>query len=518
MARVRAELRARFGDRAVAPGELQRYSHDSGIFELTPTAAVAPADEEDVRFLLELARRHALPVVARAGGSNTGGAAITDGLLVLLGAGGFSEVHIDPQSRIARCGVGVRHDLLQRRLREHGLWLPSDPSSGPLSYIGGNIATRASGPHALRHGAINRYVREARMLLADGTVVDTRKPDSLPPEIRRSLARLAARIRADPATSEILESRREFKWASGYELLALLDHADDVSRALPRLLTGSLGTLGIVTEVELRALPRPRARAATLLRFARAADACRAAVKLRRDASAVEIVSRSALEILRRRTDTLGGDEASAALLIVEHTGSATRAPQTAREAAAHAAASYELTAPPEIATEESEIDGIWRARKALLPVIRRLSGSTGVPYSLVNDVGVPPERLHELMTRTEEIFTRRGVMAAIYGHAGSGNLHLRPLMPAGDLQTAVAVADEIYALVIELGGTITAEHGMGRLRAPFLEREWGHAVVGYMRELKAIFDPAGTLNPGVMFVSPGYDFGREGWPVPPSL
>ncbi|HKK50823.1 MAG TPA: FAD-binding oxidoreductase, partial [Myxococcota bacterium] len=388
--------------------------------------------------------------------------------------------------------------------------------SGPLSYVGGNVATRASGPHALRHGAINRYVEELRFLTVDGSVVDTRDRKTLPTRLASGLTGLARRIAADPTSVARLEARRAAKWASGYELLALLDYPNDPVRALPRLMTGSVGTLGIVTEIALRSETAPSEKAAVLLRFDASQDACAAAFDLRHTASAVEIVNRSALEIIRAQTDALASDSQSQALLIVEYTGP--DASDRARTDARTTTRCYPLSARPELADSAQDIERIWRARKALLPVIRRLADDAGVPYSVVNDVGVEPQRLGELLSGAERIFARHDVNAPIYGHAASGNLHLRPLFKPGDLDTVSAVAAEVYGFVTSLGGTITAEHGMGRLRAPFLTLEWGETIVSYMRDLKSILDPHDTLNPGAMFVPESHDYSVDRWPDAPRL
>jgi FAD/FMN-containing dehydrogenase len=162
----------------------------------------------------------------------------------------------------------------------------------------------------------------------------------------------------------------------------------------------------------------------------------------------------------------------------------------------------YQLVAPLITVEEEAEQARLWMLRKALLPTVRGYSRHLKA-LSVVNDVGVQVEHLADFILDVERIFERHGLMAAIYGHAGSGNLHLRPLFDPHDPDLEViiqAVADEVYTAAFEYGGTITAEHGMGRLRAPYLEREWGAQITGYMRRVKEIFDPEGFLNPGVMF------------------
>ncbi len=490
------------------------YARDAGIFSLDPTALIRAIDEEQIVDILRVSEHLGLPVVARAGGSNTGGAAITDGVMLLLDEEHFSWIETDEEQGRLRCGAAARHDRVQRSFARFGYHLPSDPSSGPLSRLGGNINTRASGPHALRNGAINRYVREIRLITADGTIVDTRHPLDVPRRIVGALRRLGRRIAADAPARARLEARRHSKWASGYELLALLDHADDPVRALPRLVTGSVGTLGIVTDAEIDGQRRDEGRAAVLLRFARDRDACAAALVLRDDAQAVEMVSSSTLELLREQVPELSA-EGTGSLLIVEYSGP--DAATEARQAVDRLPQASGVLA-RQVAVSEPQIAAIWRERKALLPMVRRLTGRVGVPYSVVNDVGVDAHRLPELLDGAEQVFARHRLPAAVYGHAGSGNLHLRPFFAPGDLETVASVAEEIYLLVTGLPGTITAEHGMGRLRAPFLELEWGSDITGYMRDLKSIFDPHDLLNPGVLFVPSSCRFRTHRWPTHPSL
>ncbi len=498
---------ARFAD----PG---RYERDAGIFSLTPTAVIRATDEDQISSILRTSARLGLPVVARAGGSNTGGAAITDGTMLLLDGEEFSDIEIDEARGRLRCGAAVRHDQLQRAFERFGFHLPSDPSSGPFSRLGGNINTRASGPHALRHGAINRYIREIRFITAQGAIIDTRRPADVPRGIVVALSKLAGKLAADASVKARLEARRDGKWASGYELLALIDHADDPVRALPRLMTGSVGTLGIVTEAEIEGRRRDEGRAAVLLRFEHDRDACAAALVLRDDAQAVEMVSSTTLELLREHAPALCGED-DGSLLIVEYSGcdAAARAQE-----AVNRLPSGSGVRTRRIATSERQIAAVWRERKALLPMVRRLTGTIGVPYSVVNDVGIDVSLLPQLLEGAERIFAGHRLPAAVYGHAGSGNLHLRPFFAPADARTVAAVAEEIYALVTDLHGTITAEHGMGRLRAPFLELEWGSDIVSAMRDLKGIFDPDDILNPGVLFVPGSHRFRTDGWPTSPSL
>ena len=154
------------------------------------------------------------------------------------------------------------------------------------------------------------------------------------------------------------------------------------------------------------------------------------------------------------------------------------------------------------VVTSEEEVQRLWRLRKGLLPVVRGFSRELR-PLSVVNDVGVPPEHLAAFIQDIESLFAELGLTAAIYGHAGSGNLHLRPLFDIGrkDLPALVQrTADAVYERVFRHDGTITAEHGMGPIRAPYLRQEWGESLYATMQAVKQLLDPEGVLNPGTMF------------------
>ncbi|MFP4376736.1 MAG: FAD-binding oxidoreductase [Spirochaetales bacterium] len=494
-----------------------RYTRDYSVFSATPGTIVRPSSSEAISHLLQWASNEQVDVVARAGGSNTGGAAITDGILLLMTDDHFAELRIDPLTHVAHVGSAVRHDTLQQALREHNLWLPSDPSSGPLSYIGGNVNTRASGPHALAHGAIDRFVIAATGVLSDGTTFETNKPATIPSYMLDRLVRLGKKLRADTSSRTLLERKRHLKCAAGYDLLALVD--SEPVEALPRLICGSMGTLCLVTSVTLRCVEMPRQSRSLLIPFASGGTACETSLALRNDAAAIEILSGSSTTLA---PDAFGLPEEHrrATVLLIEYQGNdAAEVEQRIDNAVTIATKHGALASLVRRATDENDVARWWKARKSLLPRLQQATrGQARLPYSIVNDVGVPPEKLETLLGISEQIFGDHDLPSVIYGHAGSGNLHLRPLFPQRDEVTVRTIAHAIYSAATDLGGTITAEHGMGRLRAPFLELEWGTRIYDYMRELKEIFDPVGILNPGVLFVPPGHDFLSSGWPGGTSL
>jgi FAD/FMN-containing dehydrogenase len=291
------------------------------------------------------------------------------------------------------------------------------------------------------------------------------------------------------------------KCASGYNLCALLRDLSD-GEMLAQMLVGSVGTLGVVVDATVRGERYEPGRATTLLCFRSLEDAGAAVCHIRGEGvAAIEMMNASAIDIVRERHPDLPIPDGNVHMLLVEYTGPERHA-QIAAVEAHLAEEGYALAAPPETVEAPEQQARLWKARKALLPLIRR-GRDNGEAWSIVNDVGVDVENLAEFIHDVERIFARHSLTAPIYGHAGSGNLHLRPFFDRTSprvVETVQRVADEVYEAVFRYGGTITGEHGMGRVRAPYLEREWGAGMVDHMKELKALFDPRGVLNPGIMF------------------
>ena len=473
-----------------------KHSTDMSLYTIVPAAVFRPESDDDVANLLRFCSENRIPVTPRAGASNTGGAAIGDGVIVLP-----TDRRVAPrffsrgETLVAEFDAGTRHDAVQRALRERGLFLPSDPSSGPLSYIGANVATRASGAHALRHGAIDRYLESLVAVLADGTRIDTAVPDSIPSRIIAGLDSIASSIRDDADSLSRIEAKRSMKSASGYNLGALLPRGRP---NITQLFAGSVGTLCVIETVRLRCPWLEAGETLVVMSFDDERSACAAIERiLRTGPAACEILNSYCVSVFAE----LGERYASRgeAMLVVEYAG-------TDHESSA-ARLAADIRSVPGVRSvvsvaEPDEKDEFWKTRKGMLLRLRSRSDGRAA-LSVVNDVGVPVETLPRFLDGLARIFGGRGIPLPVYGHAGDGNLHVRPLFSLADpslADTVRAVADETYTLVLALGGTITAEHGMGRLRAPFLRREWGDAVHARMRDLKRLFDPAEVLNTDAMF------------------
>ncbi|MBI3844272.1 MAG: FAD-binding protein [Planctomycetes bacterium] len=442
---------------------------------------VRPRDADDVAAVLRYASENAIPITARGAGSGMPGHNVGTGLVLDFTKYMNCVVEVDPRRRRARVQPGVVLETLNRSLAAHGLHFAPDPGSGAYCTVGGMIANNAAGMRHLVRGATREHVRRLVAVLPSGRVLDTGEASRL--------ARYAQRIGARHATALADERPHTAKNSSGYDLLG----------SLTRLFVGSEGTLGVIVEAEVDLVVRPSHRALALLGF----DSLEAAGTFVVDVlalrpSAIEMMDRTLLDAYRAAKVKLPVKlprSLEAVLLVeVEGRGSALvrdrieRVRSEAREAVvAHVGLDAEAQAT------------LWQVRKAASPVLgQRTDGRRSLQF--VEDGAVPIERLPEYVVRLRRIFEARRVPVAIFGHAGDAHLHVNPLLRPGAARfrrTIREIADDVNALLLEMHGTLTGEHGDGRSRAPYVERFFPRSMAAF-REVKALFDPEGVLNPGV--------------------
>lgn len=488
-----------------AASALEKYATDKSIYRIPPLAVVIPQHMDDLHNLVKFSAEEGIPITARGGGSGTAGSALGAGIVVAFEDKTFLQGITNFHCNDAGCWVtveaGVRHQALQDFLKQRGYYLPADPSSGPICRIGGNIATKASGPHGLSHGAIDRFLEHIAYISAAGEHVDTLRPESIPEYIRTGVDNVRLQLKSDHRSLALLEKRKGMKTSSGYNLFPLLDNLP-LPTTLARLFAGSVGTLGLVTRAVLRVEPYVAEKSGLVLFFTTLTDLGTAVeTALGTGPTAIEMISRDTVTVLKNR---LGREQVpfdDAHLLFVEFEGGeAEERSITLLQMLRKGKLGF--AAPPQQAVGEEEVNRIMSIRKQILPVLMR-PGKELKALSIVNDVGVFPENLPEFIKELEALFDQLGLEAIIYGHAGNGNLHLRPLIDVsspGLNERIQTIADKVYELVFKYNGTITAEHGMGRLRAPYLEKEWGRGIFSAMKRVKSTFDPDNLLNPDAMF------------------
>lgn len=414
----------------------------------SPLALVRPRTTEQVQAVMRWATRHRVPVVpqgARTGLS--GGANAVEGCLLLSLAGMDAIVEIDPVDQVAVVEPGVVNAVLSRAALDVGLFYPPDPSSWEESTIGGNLATNAGGLCCVKYGVTVDFVRGLEVVLADGEVVRT--------------------------------GRRTAKGVAGYELT--------------KLLVGSEGTLGVITQATLSLRPAPEEALTMVALFDAVPAALEAAMEIMSSGvrpSLLEFLDGPSIVAIQAYRDMGLSDSAQAMLLMQSDRG-----PLAADDVAAMGKLCEELGAVEvAVAGDREESEMLLAARRMINPAVEKVGAS------LVDDVAVPRARLIDLLDGIATIAERHDVQILCPGHIGDVNMHPHVVFERGDDAAAARAADafgEIMQLAIELGGTITGEHGVGTLKRPWLEQELGPVGLRLQQRVKAAFDPLGILNPG---------------------
>lgn len=445
---LHAAMSARLGDGWLTGEACRPFGGDDSRRWAMPSAVALPRTQDDVVALVRACRAHRMAIVARGAGTGTTGAAVpTQGGVVVS----FARMNRILEVRAAdRCVVvepGVLNGKLQQALMPHGLFWPPDPSSADLCSIGGNLATNAGGPRAVKYGTARDNVL--------GLVAVTGTGDL---------------IRCGGAYT---------KDATGYDLT--------------HLIVGSEGTLALVVEATLKLSPRPRAQAGLRVLYRDAATAASAVSRIMaRPATPtmLEFMDRSAIALIRRN----GSDVPDAgAMLLVEADGDDDTLPY-ALQALAEAAEGEGMIA-LDVATDGSARDRLWAARRALSPALRTIK-----PGKINEDVVVPVSRIPDLVAAMEALSAEASLPIVVFGHAGNGNLHVNIMYDDGDAaETARAHAalPRVFAQVLALGGTLSGEHGIGLSKRDFMADAFSPATLATMRAIKAALDPDGILNPG---------------------
>ncbi|MBM7118273.1 FAD-binding oxidoreductase [Archangium primigenium] len=428
--------------------EAHRYDHAGWAPAGMPRVLVRPGSTAEVQAVLRVASAHRVPVVARGAGSGlAGGCNAVDGCIVLSLTRMNRILELDTQCLFAVVQPGVINGTLKAAAAEQGLWYAPDPASWEFSSLGGNLATNAGGLCCVKYGVTGDAVLGLEVVLADGNVVRT--------------------------------GGRTVKNVAGYDLT--------------RLFVGSEGTLGIITEATLRLRPKPPPATTLVAAFPSLAAAGGAVLDIMRGLkpSLLELMDRTTVRAVEKHRP-LGLDVDVAALLLARSdAGGEQGVAECARMAAACEAAGATFVVQ---SSEQAEGEALMAARRFAFSAFEK-EGT-----ALLDDVCVPISRLPELLAAVERIAERRGVLIGTFGHAGDGNMHPTLVFNREDpdeVARAQAAFDDILVVTLDLGGTLTGEHGVGLLKRPFLERQLGATSTALHHTLKAALDPLGILNPG---------------------
>jgi glycolate oxidase len=438
----------------VDPEVMAGLSRDQAVWAPVgqPAAVVRVASTAEVQAVVQACIRYGVPIVPRGAGTGlSGGANAVDGCVVVSTERMNAIVEVDALERLAVVQPGVVNDDLRAAVAEYGLWYPPDPASSPWSTIGGNVATNAGGVCCAKYGVTRDYVIGLELVNPRGEVVRV--------------------------------GRRTAKGVAGYDLVGLL--------------VGSEGTLGVVTEVtvKLRPLPpTPITVAAYFGTLTAAGVAIEAVAAAGLTPSALELVDRHCLAAVDAWKNMGLSTDAQVVLLgRVDEPGEAgVAAAEEMTGCFRRAGATW-----AERSTDEDEAEALFAARRLAFPALERLG-----PV-LTEDVCVPKGRVAEMLGRVEEIALSNDVTIANIAHAGDGNLHPLLITPLGDEAARARAQDafeQILAAALELGGTVTGEHGIGLLKRPGLDAELSPEVLQMHRAIKRALDPANLFNPGKVF------------------
>lgn len=469
------------------------YSFGASIYKIKPKGVVLPKDKDDVIALVKYAGENNIPLTPRGACTSLAGQAVGGGIIIDFTKYMNRAIDYDGGGHI-RVSPGMVYGNLSMLLAKFGKFFPPDPSSGGYCTIGGMIANNSGGPHSVKYGNTANWCEELEVVLSTGEPVRIKAGSKV-----NSLSEPLMRLFNDNEENIAKYAPKVKRNASGYNIYdALKDGYPD----LVKLIAGSEGTLAIVTEATLKLADLPRFRAVILL-FLKDMNGLTGVIselqKLK--PSAIEFMDETFIKLARdaqpKLKEMLPAGSKGVFLVEFEEEGRAYCDKKIAslkhrlmEEAA--------LISGLNIAQTPEEQERLWDVRRAAVPIMNRIKGKKR-PIPFIEDAIVPPDRLDEFTAGAYAIFDKYSVDACVYGHAGDGNMHIRPLIDMKDKADLVKMnnmADDFYGMVLSLGGSASAEHGDGILRIPYLKKQFGPLYAMFIR-IKEIFDPKGIFNPG---------------------
>lgn len=480
------------------------WGTDAGFYRMLPKVVVRAANEDEVRTVLTTASSMGLPVTFRAAGTSLSGQAITDSILVVAGKNWEKYRILDPEAKAIALQPGIIGARVDEILAPYKRVFPPDPASRKSAMVGGIVANNASGMKCGTHANSDRVLRSIRIVLADGTVLDTADKDSRAAfasshgDMLKEIESIRDDIAANKELSDLIAHKYSIKNVTGLNLLPFITFSDPFD-IIAHCIVGSEGTLAFISEVTINTEARLPFTASAMVYFKTMPEACHAVVALRKNApiQACEMLDKKSLASVH---DTTG--EGLTALLIQ------TEAP-TKEELESNINATvailkgFDTFQPPRFSTDKEEVEKWWQLRSGIFPTVGGMrAGGTTV---LIEDIAFHIEDLPSATSELAKLLEDCGYDdACIYGHALEGNYHFiiaQGFETQADVEKYKHLMQSIEELVAgKYKGSLKAEHGTGRNMAPFVETEWGTAAWNMMKRLKKAFDPKNLLNPGVIF------------------
>jgi FAD/FMN-containing dehydrogenase len=471
------------------------YSEAAGIARAHPRAVAVPVDVADLVTLVRWAADTRTALIPRGSGSSMPGGAIGDGVIVDVSR--WKQIgQVDVEARTIRVGPGAIRASVDGEARAHGLRFPVDPSSGAFCTIGGMASTNAAGSHSMHFGSMRPWVRAVDCVFADGTRAEVRRGAAAATgvaAIDRVLAALGDVIAREAEARSVHQG--VIKDSSGYGVAAFARSGELVD-----LIVGSEGTLVFFVEIELDLIPVAAATSSVLGAFASLENAVIAAGRAR-DAGAVacELLDRTFLDVAASGGAPRAVPADTESALLAEVEGADAAGAEVAARAIAKIFTDAGATSVRIALDHETETE-LWELRHAASPILSRLDPKLR-SMQFIEDCAVPPANFPAYVRGVREILERNQTRGVIFGHAGDAHVHVNPLVDTGhsDWRHRVQeILEAVVSLAASLGGTLTGEHGDGRLRTPLMGRMWPREALEQFRAVKHAFDPQGILNPGV--------------------
>lgn len=476
------------------------FSTDGSIYQIIPLCIVAPADTDDVAVVVKYAYQNNIPVSPRGAGSGLGGESLTAGIMLDTTRFMNKITGVSVDGSTVTCQVGVVIDDVNKYLAKFGKKIGPDPSSANRAVVGGVVANNSTGAHSLSFGYIAEYVEKIKAVLADGTVAEfVNDTDPSDPALTLGALNITQKC------FELLNSSAELiaksqpstkRNHSGYNIAGVV-HNNKIDMA--KLLAGSEGTFAVFIEITLRAVDVPKTSAVVQLEFDSLDKMARAVPVIADcDAAACELMGQDLIKIAREAFEQYHDilNPNSVASLLVEFCGDTNDEVKSKIEKTVSAVGGlcYDKT----IVFDPAIQKRLFKCRKDAVPLLSRKKGFAQ-PVPFIEDVSVDSRKLAEYLAGLQKIGAKYEVSMVYYGHAGDGEIHVRPylnLFEATDVKKMTEIAEEVFTLAISLGGSLSGEHADGIIHAAFMKKQFSEAYCEILRKLKNIFDPKNLLNP----------------------
>jgi FAD/FMN-containing dehydrogenase/Fe-S oxidoreductase len=484
------------------------YSTDASIYQIEPIGVVLPRNKEDVIATIELAHKYGIPILPRGGGTSLAGQTVGRAIVVDMSKYMNNVLEVNTEEQWARVQPGIVLEQLNHQIRNTGLFFTPDPATANRSNVGGAIGNNSCGSHSILYGKTIDQIKELETVLSDGDLALLAPLTS---------SQLEAKLRVDGLEGQIyrqiteivnnnaveVESRypKIMRRVGGYNL-------DQFTNGEPfnlaKLIVGSEGTLAAVTEAKVNLVERPKATALMVVHFRGLIEAMEATVStLEHEPAAVELVGRVILEELRtslgyaRRSNFIEGDPDS--ILLVETAGDTEAEVVAKMEEIENRLRRGGMGYAYIKITDRAEQVNVWDVRKAGIGLMMGVKGEAK-PIPFIEDCAVSTDKLPDYIRRVDDMIRENGTQAAYYGHASVGCIHVRPfinLKEQADVDRMYKISKDACDLVMEMGGSMSGEHGDGLVRSMWNEKVFGTTLYNAFRDVKRTFDPTGIMNPG---------------------